>query len=250
MKKGQLLRAGFPAVLVLALAACSQPAMEFEKGDHIVLIGNALADRMRHDGWLETYLQTELQGRELVFRNQGFAGDKINDRPRGQGFMTAGDYLSLSKADVIFAMFGYNESFDDDSSRFGLELAAWIDSTKTKDYSGKGAPRIVLFSPIAHEDLGDPNLPDGTENNRRLAAYTERMRIVAEEKQVLFIDLFEASNRLYEESNEPLTINGVHHNSEGNRTREPPPSGGSRMRTRSSFGPCRTKCATIHRPLK
>ena len=28
--------------------------LELRKGDHICLIGNTLADRMQHDGWLET----------------------------------------------------------------------------------------------------------------------------------------------------------------------------------------------------
>ena len=31
--------------------------IEIKPGDHISIIGNTLADRMQHDGWLETYLQ-------------------------------------------------------------------------------------------------------------------------------------------------------------------------------------------------
>ena len=33
-------------------------SLEPRKGDHISLIGNTLADRMQHDGWLETMLQS------------------------------------------------------------------------------------------------------------------------------------------------------------------------------------------------
>ena len=43
---------------VLRSADEAKPAarLDIQKGDHICLIGNTLADRMQHDGWLETYL--------------------------------------------------------------------------------------------------------------------------------------------------------------------------------------------------
>jgi lysophospholipase L1-like esterase/azurin len=206
------------AGVLLVASACSRPApWQFEEGDHVVIIGNALADRMQHDGWLETYLQTELPDLKLVIRNQGFAGDRIDHRPRSEGFPSADDYLGLSQADVVFAMFGYNESYDDDPAGFGELLREWIDHTRAQNYSGDGPPRIVLFSPIAHENLGDPNLPDGSENNARLAAHTEVMSRVADETGAFFVDLYGPSQALYESSTQPLTINGVHLTSDGNR---------------------------------
>ena len=198
-------------------AACGTGQTLFRKGDHVVIIGNGLADRMQHHGWLEAYLQSELPEFELVIRNQGFTGDRIDHRPRSEGFMTADDYLLLSQADVIFAMFGYNESYDGEPAQFGVALTEWIDRTSAQDYSGKGAPRIVLFSPIAHENLNDSNLPDGRDNNARLAAYTEAMGAVAEEKNVRYFDLFGPSQKLYADALSPLTINGVHLNGNGNR---------------------------------
>ena len=99
-------------------AGCGQGQTFFQKGDHVVIIGNGLADRMQHHGWLETYLQAELPGLELVIRNQGFTGDRIDHRPRSEGFMTEDEYLALSQADVIFAMFGYNESYDGEPAQF------------------------------------------------------------------------------------------------------------------------------------
>ena len=217
MKKEKMLRLGIYAIFISVFVGCQTPAIEFEKGEHVVIIGNALADRMQHDGWLESYLQAELPDLEIVIRNHGFTGDRINERPRSKGFPTAGDYLSLSGADVIFAMFGYNESFDDDPDQFGEALTAWVDSSQAKNYSGNGPPRIVLFSPIAHEDLNNPNFPDGSENNVRLEAYSETIRAVAEAKNVPFVDLYKESRKLYERSVEPLTINGVHLSAEGNR---------------------------------
>jgi azurin len=202
---------------LLLAAACSRPPLPFETGDHVVFIGNALADRMQHDGWLEAYLQAELPDLELVFRNQGFAGDRIDHRPRVRGFPGADEYLSMSQADVIFAMFGYNESFADDPAAYGDAVTRWIDHTAGLDYSGRGTPTMVLFSPIAHEDLDDPNLPDGSASNARLAAYAEATRVAAEARGVRYVDLFAASQELYATAAEPLTINGVHLSSEGNR---------------------------------
>ena len=204
-----------PAVTFAACA--SPPPWEFEAGDHVVIIGNALADRMQHDGWLEAYLQTELPDLELVIRNQGFSGDRIDHRPRSEGFPSADDYLGLSQATVIFAMFGYNESYDADPAGFASALGEWIDHTRAQDYSGDGPPRIVLFSPIAHEDLHDPNLPDGSENNERLAAYSDAMAGVAVEKGAFFVDLYGPSQALYAAAASPLTINGIHLTSDGNR---------------------------------
>jgi len=206
------------AVLALVLvAACGAPPVALGPGDHIVIVGNALADRMQHDGWLEAHLQAEFPSLRLVIRNQGFTGDRVDHRPRSEGFPTADEYLALSRASVIFAMFGYNESYAGDPAQFGIDLSEWLDHTLAQDYSGSGAPRVVLFSPIAHEDLGDPNLPDGSANNARLADYTATMEAVAKEKGVGFVDLFARSQALYADAGASLTINGVHLSDEGNR---------------------------------
>jgi glucose/arabinose dehydrogenase len=75
-----------------------------------------------------------------------------------------------------------------------------------------------VFSPIAHEDLGDPNLPDGKANNVRLEMYTRAMEeVVKAHPEVTFVDLFAPSLKLYAEHKAPLTMQGIHLNSEGNR---------------------------------
>ena len=136
---------------------------------------------MQHHGWLESYAQAAMPGKELVFRNHGFGGDKVNNRPRNSGFPSADAYLDISKADVILAFWGYNESFDNSPDAYRADLAKWLDETNGKKYNGNSAPRVVLFSPIAHENLEQANLPDGTANNERLAKYTEATRQVANE---------------------------------------------------------------------
>lgn len=216
MTIGTRIRLSLLVLLLTTVVGCTpDPVIELNKGDHIVLIGNALADRMQHDGWFESYLQNELSGLDLVIRNQGFTGDRINHRPRSVGFPSEDAYLELSGADVIFAMFGYNESFYDDPEAYGAALTEWVDSTRAKTYNGEGPPRIVLFSPTAFENLNSPNFPDGTEHNRRLAAYTETTKMVAAAKGVDFVDLFNPTLAAFESSEEALTINGVHFNHGG-----------------------------------
>ena len=123
-----------PILTLIGCALAASPAahgaeIDFQKGDHIVYIGNTLPDRMQHDAWLETLLQSALPELELVIRNQGFSGDQVADRPRNKGFTSPEDYLKLSKADVIFVFFGYNESFADDAglAKFQTDLAKMID---------------------------------------------------------------------------------------------------------------------------
>src|SRR5262245_28827000 len=85
--------------------------LEIRPGDHICLIGNTLADRMQHDGWLETFLQSRFPRHQLVIRNLGFSGDELTLRLRSQDFGSPDRWLGITKADVVFAFFGYNESY-------------------------------------------------------------------------------------------------------------------------------------------
>ena len=92
-----------------------------------------------------------------------------------------------------------------------------IDKYRTVKFNGKSAPRFVLFSPIAHENLHNPNLPDGAKNNANLALYSAAIKQVADEKQVAYVDLFTLSQALYAKAKLPLTLNGVHLLAEGDR---------------------------------
>jgi len=195
------------------------PVVALQENDVICEIGNGLVDRMQHDGWAETLIQSKLADKKLVFRNLGFTGDTVAERPRQQGFPTPEECLRHCKADVIFAYFGYNESFAGPGglAKFKRDLATMIDKYQGIEFNGKSAPRIVLFAPIAQENLKSPNLPTGTENNRNLALYTTAMQQVAGEKHVGFVDLFTSSQAYYALATTPLTLNGVHLLPEGNR---------------------------------
>ena len=54
---------------------------------------------------------------------------------------------------MIVAFWVYNESYDNDPARFTQEMEKWIAETLKQNYSGKGAPRLVICAPIMHENL-------------------------------------------------------------------------------------------------
>jgi putative heme-binding domain-containing protein len=240
------------ATVMIVFASTAQgEGLELKKGDHICIIGNTLAERMQHQGWLETLIQARFPAHELVFRNLGFSGDEIelDKRLRSMSFgmpdeWLAGDSpvpqpnklsprdevarnrfeLTNTKADVIFAFFGYNESFGGAAGlpKFRQDLEAFIRHSMSQKYNGKSAPRLVLFSPIAQEPLPDPSLP-GTDAvaaaNVRIGKYAAAMHEVAATNRVMFVDLFGPTSEQYlkQIGGNPLTINGIHLNATGDR---------------------------------
>lgn len=197
--------------------------LELHRGDHVCLIGNALADRLQHFGWLETLTYTRFPKLDLVFRDLGFSGDELTVRSRSQDFGAPDEWLTREQADVVLAFFGYNESFQGPAglAQFRHDLEAFIDRTLAQNYSGRGAARLVLFSPIAQEKLADPNFPDPAANNANLRLYTAAMAEMAKAKGVPFVDLYAASTEAYVKSAQPLTINGVHLTDAGYRALAP-----------------------------
>lgn len=212
-----------PAFVVLSyLILCSvlhAEPLSLKKGDHISYIGNTTADRMQHHGWLETYIHALYPEHDFMFRNLAFPGDELKLRPREDNFGSPDQWLAKNKTDVIFAFFGYNEAFRGPGGipQFKKDLSDVIDGMKSQKYNGKSSPQIVMFSPIAHEDLDSRHLPDGLENNANLKLYTAAMKEVCESKDVTFVDLFGPTMELYKHSEKPLTMNGVHLLDHGNK---------------------------------
>ena len=208
----------FAIAALLSFAPAPQEPLELPPGARICLIGNTLAERMQHDGALETQIHRRHPAHRLVIRNLAFSGDEVGLRLRSRGFGSPDDHLRRHRADVVLAFFGYGESFAgaEGLPEFKARLRSFIEHLSRQKFNGDSAPRLVLFSPIAHEDLGDPHLPDGRDNNARLELYTDAMAEVAADRGVRFVDLFRPTLQLYAEHTRPLTINGIHLNRGGN----------------------------------
>jgi mono/diheme cytochrome c family protein/glucose/arabinose dehydrogenase len=233
------------AFVFLAPALMAAP-LELQKGDHIAIVGSGLADRQQHHGWLETLIHKAFPDHELTVRNLGFAADEVNVHPRSDEVPTTEYFLGMKKGDtkvtvgdkktevvykagtnfsanVILAYWGFNESFKGEAGldAFKTALDEYLKKQLAADY-GKGKPKLVLLSPIAHENVKDSaNDPDGSANNKNLALYAIAMAEVARANNVPFVNLFTASQQLYAKSAVPLTINGIHLSEEGDRQLAP-----------------------------
>ena len=176
------------------------------KGDHVVFIGNTLFDRGAQFPHFEAMLLKGHADKQLVVRTLAWSADEVDLMPRPTNFGTLNQHLFAQKADVIFAAFGFNESFGglEKLADFKLRLAALLQELKTHAYNGKAAPRVVLVSPIANENV--TGVPAADMNNARLAAYTQAMNEVAAAQKVGFANVFEPMLPAMK----GLTFNGVH----------------------------------------
>jgi mono/diheme cytochrome c family protein/glucose/arabinose dehydrogenase len=220
--------------LIAAVVSASSQT-EPESGERVVMIGNGLGERMNYYPYFETLLHLRYPAKNLVVRNMSKPGDTAGFRPhaarksqwafpgaeafhpglkihRGQGFFpTPDEWLTSAKADTIIAFFGYNESFagPDGLKLFTDEIDAFVVYTLAQKYNGQSAPRLVLVSPTAFEDLSSKlATPDGVKENKNLALYTEAMRSVAEKHQVGFVDVLTPTLKLAQGGNKDFTING------------------------------------------
>jgi glucose/arabinose dehydrogenase len=201
------------------LRADTPSRLELHKGDRIIIVGNTLAERMQHFGHFETLLHSRFPELKLVVHNLGWSADELTLRPRSAGFKDHGHQLTDEKPDVLIAAFGFNESFSGPQglAKFKKDLDAFIAQSTTTPYNGKSAPRLVLLSPITHENLGDPHITDGKKNNENLKLYSKVMADSARSHNVVFVDLLTPTKAMMDDpaKPEPLTINGVHLNDYG-----------------------------------
>jgi len=218
-----------------ATSARAQKVAAPERGERIVFIGGGLAERDVYYSRLETELHLRYPDKQLIVRNMGRQGDTAGFRPHparksqwafpgaekfhptlqqhnGKGFFSTPDqWLTHLKADTILAFFGYNESFDGPAgvANYEAELEAFVKHTLSKAYNGKQAPRLVLVSPIAFENLSAKrDLPDGKKENANLKLYCAAMERVAKKHGLTYVDLFNPTERIYSRAKQPFTING------------------------------------------
>ena len=170
---------------------------------------------MRNFGHFEALLQQGHPNHELVLRNLAWSADEIDLQPRPDNFADTNQHLTAMKADVIIAAFGFNESFSgiDEIPNFKIRFQAFLSSLKSGAYNGISAPKVVLVSPTANENI--PGVNAGTMNNKRLLAFTNAMRTICVDQKVGFIDSFSPTSKIIQSLKRKLTINGCHLNEFG-----------------------------------
>ena len=189
--------------------------LQINKNDRIALIGNTLFDRMRDFGHFETILQKAHPNLNLILRNLAWSADEINIQPRPDNFADTEQHLTAMKADIVIAAFGFNESFGGKKqlSSFENQLAEYLSALKSKSYNGRSAPRIILVSPIANENI--KGVDAGKLNNPNIKIYSRVMKKVAQQQNIGFVDVFQQTAKKLDSKKSDYTINGIHLNSEG-----------------------------------
>jgi lysophospholipase L1-like esterase/uncharacterized cupredoxin-like copper-binding protein len=191
--------------------------LELNRGDRIAFIGNTLLDRSRGFGYLESLIQRAFPKHRLVVRNLSWSGDSIRVQPRPLNLADLEQHLTFEKVDVIFAAYGFNESFAGTAglTDFRRNLNAYLKKLRSSTFNGGKGPRIILLSPIANEDTA--KVAAATMNNEQLASYTKAMQEVAEQQNIGFVDVFQVTREAMASPGSDLTFNGIHMDAEGYR---------------------------------
>src|SRR5882724_664383 len=182
----------YAMVVLLLLVSSVQAAPKFElvDGDRVVFIGNTFTERDIQHNYLETLLTVAYADRNVTFRNMGWSGDTVFVPARAgsgpnKGIDLLVDYVKDLRPTVLFIAYGMNESFEGEAG-----LSRFVDGyNKLLDALSATKARLVLISPIAHEDLGRP-LPDPAEHNKQLGMYSLEIRLLAAKRDALYVNLF------------------------------------------------------------
>lgn len=120
---------------------------------------------------------------------------------------------------MIFFFFGFNELFvgEEGVDGFCIDILWFVDEILEKDYLGGGVLRIVFVLLIVFEDIGDVNFFSGEEYNCCLFFYIEVLKLIVEEKLIVFVDFFMLMWNLFVEMDVWFMINGVYFNDDGYR---------------------------------
>ena len=188
--------------------------LKLAKEARIAFIGNGLLEQTQFHGYFETFLHQKYPNHNLKVRNLCWSADTPELQPRPENFADINQHLTYEKIDVIFASYGFNESFAGHLAvtDFEIALTKYVSKLKSSAFNGKTGPQIILVSPIANEDIeGVP----ASKNNKNIRLYAEAVKRVAIKTRVGFVDVYKATAEVMAESKEPITLNGVHLNEDG-----------------------------------
>ena len=185
----------FAAGLCLAVVSIASPggraaSLELHENDHIAIIGNTLAERsaVRRLARSQTpravsearprLPQPRLQrrrGRDAPAVEEFRHARRVAERQAGADWRLPGEPLRRRQHAGrrhlrVLRLQRVLRRRRPGSPRSRQQLGDWIAHTLAQQYNGRSAPRVVLFSPIAHEDLGNPDLPERPREQRPAGA--------------------------------------------------------------------------------
>ncbi len=179
--------------------------------DVVVFSGGENTLAAQQAGYLETLLTLRSPSRRVFFRDMAWEGDTVFEQWRILNFGPWPYQLRRVGATVLIAQFGQMESL-----RGKAGLADFVNAyNKLLDDYSNVTRRIVLVSPIPFERSPSPS-PDLSARNREVAAYALAIGEIANQRKLLFVDLFTPLAQPPTSGQaQPLTRDGIHLNAYG-----------------------------------
>lgn len=199
------------------------PPLELRDGDRVVLVGDALIERMQDNGYFETLLTAAHPDKTLTFRNLGWSGDTVFGEARAEfgtpedGFQTLIEQVKAAEPTVLIVGYGANESWagEEGLPRFREGMNRLLDALEAT-----GAREVVLLSPIVQGGTL-PNPPVLPVQNGNLRRYADEIGRIAAERGHRFVDLYKMTWGLATGQTDPsrdYAADGVHLSEHGYAT--------------------------------
>lgn len=198
------------------------------RGETLMILGATFAERLAQSGYLEALAYSAHAELDLTIRSLAWSADQVALRVREKNVPTVEQHVDTIDPDALLMMYGMSESFAGSAglADFERDLGSYLDRLERRPDGSRR--RIVLVSPIAHEDLGAPWLTGDAlqARNDDVGAYVEAMNRVASQREHGFIDLFHMpflpklpaaplNDFDHDADLAHLTSNGIHPNERG-----------------------------------
>lgn len=172
---------------------------EPKPGQRIAVVGGAGAEALWQDGFLEALFHGAFPKHQLVFRNLALSGESVVQRQTGEAALRE-QWVRAVKADVVWLFCGAVESVAGKAglAEFTADAAAFVKNLCASPADGKAPVRVVLVGPAARETRMELSLPEAGQANENLKAYSEALAGVAQKAGVPFVDLYSATQRMFE----------------------------------------------------
>lgn len=175
-------------------------------------MGGSTVFEMQKFGFLESAFQEAFPGKELKFRNLGWASDTVYNQQRPMFFYTEkGDTREGSVPDqrnkvepgIFVLFFGKMESLDGEAGLPAFEEAY----DGLLDALGTYSSRMVLVQPFPFPEVG-PAGKLAAKRNEVLAKYSERIESLAKRHQALMVNVDAMPKECFEPNGLYLTEEG------------------------------------------
>lgn len=198
-------------LLLTAGKSLSNPSAEkpfgeefyLEANDVVAMAGSTNIVKQFEFGFLETLLTLDSSER-AYFRDLAWQADTVYLQQRPRNFGSHLDLLRRMGASIIIANFGQVEALDG-TTHLPQFLTAY---GELLDQFEKCTRRIILVSPHRFEKPGDHLLPDLSQRNGDIAAYSEGIRQLAKQRGYLYVDLSQVDSSGWTSSSSLLNAEG------------------------------------------